>query len=210
MFVHLRDSLRLYLVTDDQANLYQRTEAAIRGGVTCVQLRMKNASSRQFLEEAKLFKKLCRKYQIPFVINDRADMALLAQADMLHLGQQDLPLHEARKIVGLEMPIGVSVHTVEEAIQAEQDGASYLGIGSMFPTSSKDDATRVSIQTLSVIREAVSLPIVLIGGINQKTFPVLAPYIPDGVAIISGILSAPCPESTASYFKKELEKWVRN
>ncbi|TCS94836.1 thiamine phosphate synthase [Hazenella coriacea] len=208
MLGKLRDRLQLYLVTDDQEDLYQRTEAAIRGGVTCVQLRMKKASSRQFLETGKRFKELCQKYQIPLVINDRADVALLAQADMLHIGQNDLSIQEARQIVGLDMPIGVSVHSVEEAVQAKQDGASYLGVGSMFPTSSKDDATIVSIKTLSSIREAVSLPIVLIGGINQKTLPALAPYIPDGVAIISGILSAPCPKSMASYFKKELEKLV--
>lgn len=200
-----RADLRLYLVTDEKPRLLPRVEAALRGGVTCVQLRLKEARSEDFLQIAWRMKQICRRYRVPLIINDRADIARQVRADALHIGQEDLDLAKARQEVGPEMPIGVSVHTVAEAQQAEQEGATYLGVGAMFPTPSKKDAQLVSLETVSAIRETVRIPLVLIGGINADTLPVLLPYQPDGVAIISAILSADDPAQRASALRKQLE-----
>jgi thiamine-phosphate pyrophosphorylase len=200
-----RDDLRLYLVTDEKPRLLPRVEASLRGGVTCVQLRLKEARSDVFLQTAWRLKQICRRYQVPLMINDRADVARQVRADALHIGQEDLAFAKARQEVGPDMPIGVSVHTVAEAKQAERDGAAYLGVGAMFPTPSKGDAKLVSFETLSAIRDAVRIPLVLIGGINADTLPELLPYQPDGVAIISAILSADDPEQRARALRKQLE-----
>ncbi len=204
--LHLPDNLRLYLVTDDRPQLLARTEAALRGGVTCVQLRMKHASFEAFLERAREMKQLCQTYQVPFIINDRAEIAKQIKADGLHIGQKDLAYSAARRIVGSHCPIGVSVHTVEQAIKAEKEGAAYLGVGSLFPTSSKSDADFVSLDTLKQIKEKVSIPIVVIGGINEKTLPSVMPYQPDGVAMISAILSSDDPEQAARHFRQQLDR----
>ncbi|MFC4077955.1 thiamine phosphate synthase [Salinithrix halophila] len=205
----VRNSLSLYLVTDEKENLLERTEAALRGGVTCVQLRAKTAGSRRFLEEARAMKALCNRYGIPFVVNDRADIARLSGADMLHIGQSDLPLPEARRITGPDMPIGVSAKTVEEAQRAEAEGAAYLGVGSVFPTASKPDAERVAPETVRSIRHAASLPIVLIGGINENNLSEAEPLISDGIAVVSGILSAPNPQQTAASLRSRVDRLVR-
>ncbi|MXQ53361.1 thiamine phosphate synthase [Shimazuella alba] len=200
----LPDSLRLYLVTDEQVNLFSRTEAALRGGVTCVQLRMKQVSFETFLQTAKRFKQLCKQFQVPLIINDQVEIAKIIQADALHIGQTDLSFAAVRQWAGPTMPIGVSVHTVEQALQAEKDGAAYLGVGAMFSTPSKVDANLVSLKTLEKIKSLVRIPVVVIGGINQKTLSKVMPYQPDGVAIISAILSSPDPEQEARYFRTQL------
>jgi thiamine-phosphate pyrophosphorylase len=200
----LNKHLQLYLVTDEHDHLLERTEAALRGGVTCVQLRNKKSSSRSFLDTAHTFRNLCDRYQVPLVINDRPDIAVLCGADLLHVGQEDLSIVEARKIVGSSLPIGVSVHNVEEAKRAEAEGAAYLGVGSIFPTKSKKNARLINISELEAIQKAVSIPIVLIGGINLNNLSILKPYISDGVAIISAILSAENPEQAARAFKEKL------
>lgn len=202
---HLPEDLCLYLVTDQQPQLFERVEAALRGGVTCVQLRMKQASYETFLTTAQKMKQLCRAYHVPFIVNDHAEIARMVQADGLHIGQKDLAYSDARQIVGPDLPIGVSVHTVEQAQRAEKEGAAYLGVGSLFPTSSKSDAEFVSLDTLKKIQAHVSIPIVVIGGINLKTLPKVLPYQPDGVALISAILSANDPEAAAKRIRKQLE-----
>jgi len=202
--LRLPEDLRLYLVTDEKPNLLPRIEAALRGGVSCVQLRMKKASFDTFLKTAKELKQLCRKYKVPFIINDEAEIARLVQADGLHIGQTDLEYSLAREIVGRNCPIGVSVHTVSQAIKAEKEGATYLGVGSLFPTPSKNDAKYVSLQTLQEIQQRVTIPVVVIGGINQQTLPKVLPYQPEGVAMISAILSADDPEQAARYFRQQL------
>lgn len=201
-----RDDLRLYLVTDEKPRLLPRVEAALRGGVTCVQLRLKEARSEDFLQVAWRMKQICRRYRVPLIINDRADIARQVRADALHIGQEDLAFARARQEVGPDMPIGVSVHTVAEAKKAEQDGAAYLGVGAMFPTPSKGDTKLVSLETLSAIHDTVRIPLVLIGGINADTLPDLLPYRPDGVAIISAILSAADPEQRARALGRLLAK----
>lgn len=204
--LRLPNDLKLYLVTDEKPQLFARTEAALRGGVTCVQLRMKNTSFASFRETAKALKRLCQKYHVPLIINDHAEIAKLVEADGLHIGQKDLSYRSARRILGSDQPIGVSVHTVEQAIKAEQEGAAYLGVGSLFPTASKNDAHLVSLATLRKIKQKVKIPIVVIGGINLQTLPEVIPYQPDGVAIISAILSANDPEQAARDIRLQLDQ----
>ncbi|SFS60676.1 thiamine phosphate synthase [Marininema halotolerans] len=204
----MRKHLGLYLVTDDQPHLLARTEAALKGGVTCVQLRLKKADSGFFLHQARKMAKLCRLYEVPFIINDRADIAHLSGADMLHIGQSDLPLTEARNIVGSDMPIGVSAATVEEAQRAEEEGAAYLGVGSLFPTATKADATPIPPEIVENIRCSVSLPIVLIGGINETTLTEAEPLVrtsADGIAVVSAILSASDPQLAATALRQRMD-----
>lgn len=138
----------LYAVTDrawtGKQTLYQQVEAALRGGVTCVQLREKDLDEALFLQEARELRGLCRQYKVPFIVNDNVDIAIACKADGVHVGQEDLAAGEVRRRIGDEMILGVSVHTVEEARQAVRDGADYLGLGAVFPTSTKPDADPMS------------------------------------------------------------------
>lgn len=184
--------------------MLERVERALQGGVTCVQLRRKDAPSRQLLEEAYQLKRLCRQYQVPLIINDRADIAALCGADGLHLGQSDLPIAEARRIVGPDMPIGISAKTVEQAKQAEQEGAAYLGVGAIFPTRTKSDTYVLPEETWQEIVRSVSIPVVLIGGITRETFPRIQNQVPAGIAVVSAILSADDPYEAANHFRRQL------
>ena len=189
---------RLYLVTDRQClnnqTLESAVEQAILGGVTLVQLREKTLDSRNFYEQALRIKAICQQYQIPLLINDRIDIAQAVDADGVHLGQSDLPAKVARQILGKDKLIGVSARTVEQACQAQADGADYLGVGAMFATTTKNDAKNITIATVKAIRQAVDLPIVAIGGINHTTLPTLQHDLQsvqtsiDGVAVVSAIL----------------------
>ena len=182
----------LYLCTDrnllNGKNFEETIELAIKGGVTIVQLREKNCSSREFLEIATSIKNITSKYKIPLIINDRIDIALAVNADGVHVGQDDLPCKTAREILGEEKIIGVSVSTVETAIKAEIDGANYIGVGAIFKTSTKTDAEIVSLATLKKIRDSVKIPVVAIGGINKSNLPQIKNFI-DGVAVVSAIIS---------------------
>jgi thiamine-phosphate pyrophosphorylase len=184
---------KLYLVTDRGVlkgrDLAESVEAAIRGGVTLVQLREKDISTLDFHKVALEVKAITRKYNIPLIINDRIDIALSVDAEGIHVGQDDMPCTVTRKIIGEDKIVGVSVSTLEEAIQAEKDGADYIGVGAIFPTSSKDDAKSVSIEVLKKIKETVSIPVVAIGGISSKNVSLLKPANIEGIAVISDILS---------------------
>ena len=190
----------LYLCTDrnllNGKNFEETIELAIKGGVSIVQLREKNCSSREFLEIATSIKKITSKYKIPLIINDRIDIALAVNADGVHVGQDDLPCKTAREILGEEKIIGVSVSTVETAIKAEIDGANYIGVGAIFKTSTKTDAEIVSLETLKKIRDSVKIPVVAIGGINKNNLPQIKNFI-DGVAVVSAIISDKNPELAA-------------
>lgn len=189
---------RLYLVTDrnclQQQTLEQAVEQAILGGVTLVQLREKAIASKEFYERALRIKAICHHYNVPLLINDRVDIALAVEADGVHIGQSDLPCGVVRQILGKDKIIGVSARTAQQAIQAQADGADYLGVGAMFATSTKQDAKTVSVETLNDIRQSVTLPIVAIGGINHTTLPALQQALQaadtsiDGVAVVSAIL----------------------
>ncbi|HCW03879.1 MAG TPA: thiamine phosphate synthase [Clostridium sp.] len=185
----------LYLVTDRElmstAKLEDAVEQAILGGCTLIQLREKKCSSLEFYDIAKGIKKITDKYELPLIINDRIDIALAVDAAGVHIGQQDLPVAIARKLIGEDKILGVSVSNLEEAVKAYKDGADYLGVGAMFTTNTKSDASLTTMEELKQIRKNVSLPIVVIGGINKATIDKFKGIDIDGFAVVSAIISQP-------------------
>ena len=186
--------LRVYGVTDaswtGRFTLLEQVEQALKGGVTCIQFRDKQLENNAFLREAKKMKVLCEKYHVPLIINDHVDIAVRCGADGVHVGQKDMEAKEVRKLVGEKMIIGVSARTVEQAIQAEQAGADYLGVGAVFGTSTKMDAEKISLERLKEICQAVTIPVVAIGGVQKDNFPELAGTGVAGAALVSAIFSA--------------------
>lgn len=189
----LRDSLKLYLVTDSDIlknrDFYDCIEQAILGGVTTVQLREKEASGKLFLEKAMKLREITKKHNVNFIINDRVDIALISQADGVHVGQSDIDAKYVRKLIGNDKILGVSVSNEKEANKAKKDGADYIGVGAMFLTSTKTDAKIVSIDEAKLIKK-VGLPMVLIGGVNLDTLDKLRTINSDGYAIASAILKS--------------------
>lgn len=199
----------LYLVTDtnicSREKLVSVTEAAIKGGVTLVQLREKDISTREFFAEALELKKLCKHYNVPLLINDRIDIALAVDADGIHIGQSDMPLKVSRKILGPNKIIGLSAGNVNQAVEAVNDGADYLGVGAVFPTSTKNDASNVGIEMLKQVRKSVDIPIVGIGGINPDNISQLYGSGIEGVAVVSCIMGSDDPYTVS----KQLSKMVK-
>lgn len=198
-----KNDLLLYAVTDSrwakEKSLYQQVEEALQNGVTMIQLREKNLDYQSFKEEALKIKDLCQNYHVPFLINDNVELAKEIDADGVHIGQDDLTLINARKILGENKIIGVSAHNLEEATQAMKNGADYLGVGAIFATSTKNDANNVSLQTLTEISKSVSIPTVAIGGINEENILSLTNTSISGVAIVSAIFASQnIPQSTKS------------
>lgn len=189
----MRPDYSLYLVTDrlcmSTKTLTEAVEQAIMGGCTMVQLREKDISSSDFYDLAVEIKRVTDQYTIPLIINDRIDVALAAGAAGVHIGQKDIPAHIARKIIGRDMLLGVSVHSVQEAEMAAKAGADYLGVGAMFSTETKPDAVRVSMEELGRIRRAVNLPIVVIGGICRENAALFSSMGIDGLAVVSAIIA---------------------
>lgn len=197
----------LYLCTDrglmTSATIEESVEAAVRGGATVVQLREKDCSSREFYELGLRVREITARYGVPLFVNDRADIALAVGADGVHVGQSDLPCKAVRAIAP-GMLVGVSASSLAEAVQAERDGADYLGVGAMFATGTKTDAEIVSMEELEAIRRAVSIPIVVIGGINKQTIPAFQGKGIDGAAVVSAIVAQPDPEAAA---RELLQLW---
>lgn len=189
-----KKSLRLYAVTDrswlNGETLTCQVEKSLKGGVSCVQLREKELSYDEFLSEAFEIKELCKKYSVPFIINDNVDIALKCKADGIHVGQSDMLATDVRKLVGENMILGVSAQTVEQAVLAEKMGADYLGVGAVFSTSTKLDADSVSFDTLKAICNAVSIPVVAIGGITEENMTELKGSGICGVALVSAIYAS--------------------
>lgn len=187
-------SLLLYAVTDrswlNGRRLHDDVEAALKGGVTMVQLREKELDYNQFLSEAKDIKKLCAKYGAPLIINDNVQIALACGADGVHVGQKDTAVKEARALLGEEKIIGVSARTVQQAVSAQKGGADYLGVGAVFATSTKTDALHVSYDVLKAICAAVSIPVCAIGGISKANIMELAGSNIKGAALVSAIFAA--------------------
>ena len=202
----------LYAVTDrawtGKQTLYQQVEAALKGGVTCVQLREKELDQAEFLQEAKELCALCRRYGVPFIVNDNVDIAVACKADGIHVGQEDMAAGEVRRRAGEDMILGVSVHTAEEARQAVRDGADYLGLGAVFPTSTNTDAKPMTKETLQAICDAAEIPVVAIGGINRYNLLNLAGSGVDGVALVSAVFSAEDIEGTCRGLRVLSEKMV--
>ena len=186
--------LRLYLVTDEsclvQRTLLNAVEEALDSGVTLVQYRDKSGLGKNMLRKARELKALCHLYHVPLIINDRLDIALLSGADGVHLGQNDLPVAEARKLAGNDFIIGATAHSVQEALESEAAGADYLGCGAVFSTNTKKDTVPLGLDGLKAIREAVKIPIVGIAGITADHYPQVLAAGADGAAVVSGILGA--------------------
>ena len=168
----------------------EQVEEALEGGITFLQLREKNLSQEEFIKEAKEMKELAAKYKVPFVINDNIDVALAVDADGVHIGQDDMSVEEARKLLGEDKIIGVSAHNVNEAMKAQKGGADYLGVGAVCATSTKKDANVVSKEEIKKIKEAVDIPIVAIGGIKKDNIHTLKGTGVDGVAVVYAIFAA--------------------
>jgi thiamine-phosphate pyrophosphorylase len=189
-----KNDLLLYLCTDQgflgERNFADIIEEAIAGGVTMIQIREKNACTREFFEMACIARNITKARRIPLVINDRLDVALAVEADGLHIGQSDLPLQAVRKIAGGKLFIGVSAGTVEDALVAEKDGADYVGAGAVFPTGSKADAgDAIGLEGLARICAAVHIPVVGIGGIGLANAADVMKTGAAGIAVISAILA---------------------
>lgn len=200
----------LYLVTDrgqaGQRSMGDIIKKAAAGGVTLVQLREKSGDSGLLYERAVEALKAAHSCHIPLLIDDRVDIMLASGADGVHVGQSDLPASIVRKLIGPDKIMGVSARTVEEAIKAEQDGADYLGVGAMFATKTKTDARLVSMEELAAIRRSVSIPIVVIGGINQDTIPEFKGTGIRGFSVVSAIMKSQDTEGACRQLKQLAEE----
>ncbi len=203
--------LSLYLVTDRSLSLNRPleyiVEEAVKGGVTIVQLREKNASTREFYELALNLKKLLRPYKVPLIINDRLDIALACDADGLHIGQSDMPYEVARKILGRNKIIGLSVENVEDAIEANKLDIDYIGISPVFSTSTKTDtALALGLQGVRDITNISKHPSVGIGGLNLSNAKDIINAGANGISVVSAIMSAHDPKEAATELRNEIEK----
>jgi thiamine-phosphate pyrophosphorylase len=195
------DALRLYAITDrrwlGEKKLSDDVEAVLKGGATMLQLREKHLESEAFRKEAAVIQKICAAYHVPFIVNDNVDVAKAIGADGVHVGQSDMAAMDVRARLGNDKIIGVSASTVAEALEAEREGADYLGVGAVFPTGSKDDASAVSRDTLKAICAAVNIPVVAIGGITADNLPELSGSGICGVAVISALFAQADPGQAA-------------
>lgn len=200
------EDMLLYAVTDrtwlNGETLESQVEKALKGGATFIQLREKTLDYETFLKEAKALKALCAGYHVPFVINDNVDIALAVDADGVHVGQSDMEAGDVRAKLGPDKIIGVSCKTVEQALLAQSRGADYLGVGAMYPTDTKSDASEVTVQALTDICKAVDIPVVAIGGIKIDRLSPLKGTGVDGVAVVSAIFAKPDIEKAAKELKE--------
>lgn len=204
--------MTLYAVTDrawvGRQSLSEQIEAAINGGATCIQLREKELGESEFLKEAIEISALCKSRGVPLIINDNVDIAVKCRADGVHVGQDDMSVAQVRRIVGSEMMIGASAHSVEEALEAVKNGADYLGAGAVFSTSTKSDTNILPLETLRDICRAADVPVVAIGGINKENIMKLSGSGVDGVALVSAVFSADDIEQECRLLSKLSEQMV--
>lgn len=188
-----KKSMLLYVVTDrswlGENSLKDQVEDTLKAGASFIQVREKELPFDEFLREAIEIKNITDKYNIPFVINDNIEVAIQSNADGVHIGQDDMPAPDVRKLIGQDKILGVSAATVKDAKLAEENGADYIGVGAMFSTDTKQDANVISMDTLKDICNSVSIPVVAIGGINEKNVPMLKNSGVDGICLISAIFS---------------------
>lgn len=192
---------RLYFITDstkyEKDEFLRRVEAALKGGVTLVQLREKERSTREYLELAKEVHELTLKYNVPLIIDDRLDVAMAADTEGVHLGQSDLPVNIARRLFGPDKIIGATAKTVEQALEAYEQGADYLGVGAIYPTTTKVKTILTSTEMLDKICHAVPIPANAIGGLNKDNIDVLKGIPIAGVCVVSAIMKADDPKQAA-------------
>lgn len=209
-----KKAMILYAVTDrkwtGRQSLAKQVESALKGGATCVQLREKNLDYEGFLAEAVEINKLCKKYKVPFIVNDNVEIAIKSGADGVHVGQDDMQAGDVRKKIGDDMILGVSAHNVNEALTAEKNGADYIGAGAVFGTSTKTNVSAMSYDTLKDICSAVSIPVVAIGGINENNILLLKGSGIDGTALVSAVFSAEDIEKKCIELKAVIEDIIKN
>lgn len=206
----VNNRLLLHLVTDrslsQRRSLVEVVAEAVAGGITCVQLREKSCSTREFLDEALALKALLQPLRVPLIINDRVDIAQAVAADGVHLGQTDMPISHARRLLGQNCLIGISAESVADAIEAEQQGADYIGISPVFSTPTKTDtAPALGLDGIRQIRKLVRIPLVGIGGINLTNARHLLTAGADGVAVVSAIMAAESPRQAAAAMRGVLD-----
>lgn len=195
----------LYFITDStgfsEAEFLEKVEAALKGGVTLLQLREKERTTREYLALAEAVHTLTKRYGVPLIIDDRLDIAMAADAEGVHLGQSDLPVHLARKLFGSDKIIGATAKTVEQAVEAEQQGADYLGVGAIYPTTTKVKTILTSTETLAAITAAVHIPVNAIGGLNKTNLAVLNDTGISGICVVSALMKAADPTTEAQTLK---------
>ena len=204
-----REALRLYLVTnryqDSLQSFLEKIETACRSGVTIVQLREKNLTTNQYYQLAKQVKKVTDAYQVPLIIDDRLDVCLAVDAAGLHIGDDELPVSVARKVLGPEKILGVTAKTVKRALEAEEGGADYLGTGAIFPTTTKENAPITLISTLKTICQRVAIPVVAIGGLTSENIDQLMGTGIAGVAVVRDLMQAEDIEAKTQAFLTKLD-----
>ena len=207
-----REALRLYLVTnryqDSLENFLEKVETACRSGVTIIQLREKNLTTNQYYQLAKQVKEITDAYQVPLIIDDRLDVCLAVDAAGLHIGDDELPVSVARKVLGPEKILGVTAKTVKRALEAETSGADYLGTGAIFPTMTKENAPITLISTLKTICQRVAIPVVAIGGLTSENIDQLAETGIAGVAVVRDLMQAEDIEAKTQAFLTKLNDIV--
>ena len=197
---------RLYFITDStnftEDEFLFRVEEALKGGVTLLQLREKEKTTREYIELAKKVHQITKKHNIPLIIDDRVDVAMAIGAEGVHLGQSDMPIDIARKICGKDMIVGATAKTVEQAVEAYKGGADYLGVGAIYPTTTKVKTVLTSTETLDEICHAVPIPVNAIGGLNKNNIDVLGGIPVAGICVVSAIMKAECPKQAAKELKE--------
>lgn len=203
----------LYLVTDSsyhtEETFLRTVEEALKGGVTLVQLREKERSARDYLRLARRVKELTDRYQVPLLIDDRVDVAAAADAAGVHVGQSDIPAAEARKILGPDKIVGATAKTVEQAVEAYQQGADYLGVGAIYPTTTKVKTVLTKVSTLEEICRAVPIPVNAIGGLNAGNMDILAGTHIAGICVVSAIMKAEAPGKAAAELKEKIMQLLK-
>jgi len=206
----LKEKLKLYVITDGRlADEVEGTEKALKGGATSIQLRMKNAPTRRMIEVGRKLRKLTEEYDALFFVNDRVDVALAVEADGAHVGQEDMPV-EIVKEIAPDLIVGVSASSLEEALEAERGGADYIGAGTVFPTSTKEDAEFLGIDALREIVKRVKIPVVAIGGINHENVREVLKCGVSGVAVISAIMGAEDIEEAAKRMRGIVDEFLKD
>ena len=204
-----RKALRLYLVTnryqDSLESFLEKIETACRSGVTIIQLREKNLTTNQYYQLAKQVKEITDAYQVPLIIDDRLDVCLAVDAAGLHIGDDELPVSVARKVLGPEKILGVTAKTVKRALEAEEGGANYLGTGAIFPTTTKENAPITLISTLKTICQRVAIPVVAIGGLTSENIDQLIGTGIAGVAVVRDLMQAEDIEAKTQAFLTKLD-----
>ena len=200
----------LYLVTDStglsEAAFLEKVEQALQGGVTFLQLREKERSTREYIHLARKVHALARRYQVPLVVDDRVDVALAAETDGVHVGQSDMPVELARNLLGPDKIVGATAKTVPQALEALEQGADYLGVGAIYPTTTKVVTVITSTETLGEICKAVPIPVNAIGGLNRDNLGVLKGIPIAGICVVSAIMKSADPRAAAAGLRQAFDE----